>query len=142
MGFLGGSDSKESACNARDLGLIFGSGRSPGVSHSSILAWKIPWAEELGRLQSMRSQRIGYNRATYTGHLVPTDPVHQYYNEPHSSLSQNKQNPCLDPIFLLHLCSPPPCLPSSTVPSHIHFSVHPKLPLKKKKNDVFGCARS
>ena len=30
MGFLGGSDSKESACNAGDPGLILGSGRSPG----------------------------------------------------------------------------------------------------------------
>ena len=30
MGFSGGSDSKESACNAGDLGLIPGSGRSPG----------------------------------------------------------------------------------------------------------------
>ena len=30
LGFLGGSDSKESACNAGDLGLIPGSGRSPG----------------------------------------------------------------------------------------------------------------
>ena len=29
-GFPGGSDSKESACNARDLGLILGSGRFPG----------------------------------------------------------------------------------------------------------------
>ena len=30
MGFPGGSDGKESACNARDVGLIPGSGRSPG----------------------------------------------------------------------------------------------------------------
>ena len=30
VGFSGGSDSKESACNAGDLGLIPGSGRSPG----------------------------------------------------------------------------------------------------------------
>ena len=30
MGFPGGSDNKGSACNARDLGLIPGSGRSPG----------------------------------------------------------------------------------------------------------------
>ena len=29
-GFPSGSDGKESACNARDLGLILGSGRSPG----------------------------------------------------------------------------------------------------------------
>ena len=34
---------KASACNAEDLGLIHGSGRSPGgmATHSSILAWKI-----------------------------------------------------------------------------------------------------
>ena len=29
--------------------------------HSSILAWEIPRTEEPGRLQSMRSQRIGHN---------------------------------------------------------------------------------
>ena len=29
--------------------------------HSSVLAWRIPWAEELGRLQSMGLQRIGHN---------------------------------------------------------------------------------
>ena len=29
--------------------------------HSSILAWKIPWMEEPGRLQSMGSQRVGYD---------------------------------------------------------------------------------
>jgi len=28
------------------------------ATHSSILAWKIPWVEESGRLQSMGSQRI------------------------------------------------------------------------------------
>ena len=33
------------------------------ATHSSILAWKIPWAEELGRLQSMGSQRVGGDRA-------------------------------------------------------------------------------
>ena len=31
------------------------------VSHSSILAWKIPWTEEPGGLQSMGSQRVGHN---------------------------------------------------------------------------------
>ena len=29
------------------------------AAHSSILAWKIPWTEEPGRLQSMGSQRVG-----------------------------------------------------------------------------------
>ena len=31
------------------------------ATHSSILAWKIPWTEEPGRLQSMRLQRVGCN---------------------------------------------------------------------------------
>jgi len=39
MGFPGGSDGKESSCNAGDPGLIPGSGRSKGMAtHSSILA--------------------------------------------------------------------------------------------------------
>ena len=45
MGFPSGSDSKESTCNVGDLGLVPGSGRSPGegmATHSSILAWRIP----------------------------------------------------------------------------------------------------
>ena len=31
------------------------------TTHSSTLAWKIPWTEEPGRLQSMGSQRIGHD---------------------------------------------------------------------------------
>ena len=37
LGFLGGSDGKESACNAGDLGLIPGEGRSPGEGHGNPL---------------------------------------------------------------------------------------------------------
>ena len=53
MGCPGGSDSKESVCNAGDPGSIPGSGRSPGEemeTHFSILAWRIPWTEEPGGL--------------------------------------------------------------------------------------------
>ena len=116
MCFPGGSDSKESACNAGDLGLIPGSRRSPAerngtplqysclenphrqrslvgyrsqshkesdttewlrfslfytnesekamAPHSSTLAWKIPWTEKPGRLQSMGSLRVGHDWAT------------------------------------------------------------------------------
>ena len=32
--------------------------------HSSTLAWKIPWAEEPGRLKSMGLRRVGHDRAT------------------------------------------------------------------------------
>ena len=31
------------------------------ATHSSILAWKIPWTEEPGRLQPMGSQRVGHD---------------------------------------------------------------------------------
>ena len=31
------------------------------ATHSSILAWRIPWTEEPGELQSMRSQTVGHN---------------------------------------------------------------------------------
>ena len=31
------------------------------TTHSSILAWRIPWMEEPGGLQSMGSQRVGHN---------------------------------------------------------------------------------
>ena len=31
------------------------------ATHSSTLAWKIPWMEEAGRLQSMGSQRVGHD---------------------------------------------------------------------------------
>ena len=34
------------------------------ATHSSILAWEIPWTEEPGGLQSMESQRVGHNRVT------------------------------------------------------------------------------
>ena len=57
--FHGGSDGKESACNAKDLGSISGSGRSleKGMAtHSSILAWRILWTQEPGGLQSMGSK--------------------------------------------------------------------------------------
>ena len=34
------------------------------ATHSSILAWKIPWTEEPGRLQSMWSRRVGHDLET------------------------------------------------------------------------------
>ena len=33
------------------------------ATHSSILAWRIPWTEEPGQLQSVGSQRVGHNRS-------------------------------------------------------------------------------
>ena len=64
MGFSGGLDSKESTCNAKGRVLPLGRKESPekGMAiHSSIAAWKIPWTEEPGGLQSMGSQRVGHD---------------------------------------------------------------------------------
>ena len=36
------------------------------ATHSNILAWRIPWTEEPGRLQSMRLQRVGLSDFTFT----------------------------------------------------------------------------
>ena len=65
--FPGGSVGKVSAYNVGDLGSIPGLRRSSGegnATHSSTLAWKIPWTEKRGRLQSLGSQRVGHDWAT------------------------------------------------------------------------------
>ena len=67
MGFPGGASGKESACQctrdemcARPL-----SQEDPlqegMANNSSILAWRIPWTEKSGRLQSMESQKVRHN---------------------------------------------------------------------------------
>ena len=58
---------KKLPANARDAGLIPGSGRSSregNGNHSHILVWKIPWREKPGRLQFMRSLRVRLDVAT------------------------------------------------------------------------------
>ena len=68
MGFPGGSNGKESACNAGDPGLISGLGRSPGEGNSKPTPVFLPGefhglrgSSEPGRLQSMGSQRVGHD---------------------------------------------------------------------------------
>ena len=60
---------KESACSAGDLGLIPGLGRSPEEGNGNPLQY--PCLENLMHrgLQSMGSQRVGYDRATNTNYL-------------------------------------------------------------------------
>ena len=64
MAFPGSSTGKESACNAGDLVPFMGQEdilEKGMATHSSILAWRIPWTEEPGRLQSLGSQRVGHD---------------------------------------------------------------------------------
>ena len=61
MGFPGSSMGKESTCNAGDtggMGSIPGSEEEGMATHSGILDWRISWAEEPGRLQSIGLQRV------------------------------------------------------------------------------------
>ena len=77
-GFLGGSDSKESACNARDLGLIPGLERSPGGGNGNPLqysclenpmdrgAW---WATVHGVAESDMTDQLTLSHTMDTCHL-------------------------------------------------------------------------
>ena len=55
---------KNPHASAGDMGVISGLGGSPEegmATHCSILAWRLPWTEEPGRLQSMALQRVRHD---------------------------------------------------------------------------------
>ena len=67
LGFPSGTGGKEPACQCRRCEMwVWSLGwedplEKEMATHSSILAWRIPWTEEPGGLQSMGSQRIGHD---------------------------------------------------------------------------------
>ena len=66
MGFPGGSEGKVKCLPTMRETQVQSLGREDPLekemaTHSSTLAWKIPWTENPGRLQSMRSQRVGHD---------------------------------------------------------------------------------
>ena len=68
-GFSGGSAGEEPACNARDLASTPGwedALKKEMATNSSIIVWRIPWAEKPGGLQFMGSQRVRYDCKTNT----------------------------------------------------------------------------
>ena len=81
MGLPSGLAVKNLPANAGNAGSIPGLGKSLGkgrATGSSILAWRIPWTEEAGRLQSMGSQRVGHDlvtkqqqKAQNNSHILP-----------------------------------------------------------------------
>ena len=115
MGFPVGTNGKEPACQhrrLRDEGSIPRLGRCPGRGHatnSSIFAWRIPWTEEPGRLQSMGSQRVRHNSASEK----------QQRNVYFRKASFSAANACMHAKSLQlcpTLCSPMDCnLPGSSV---------------------------
>ena len=68
--FPGGASGKETVCQGRrqETQVPSLAGEDPleeGIAtHSSILAWRIPWTEASGGLQSMGSQRVGHFETT------------------------------------------------------------------------------
>ena len=81
MGFPGGSDSKESACSMgdRDLSLCWEDSLEKGMAtHSSILAWRIPWTEKPGGLQAAGSQRVRHDLATNTFTLIDIQKIEEH----------------------------------------------------------------
>ena len=106
MGFPGGSVSKESACNAGDLGLIPGSGRSPGGEHGNLLEYSClgnphgqrslagcsPW----GHKQSDMTEQLSTERTCSRAHTHTHTHTHTHvYVQPnhfaiHLKLIQRK----------------------------------------------------
>ena len=61
LGFPGGSVVKNPPANAGNAGDVGDPLEEEMATHTSILAWKLPWTEESGGLQSVRLQRVGYH---------------------------------------------------------------------------------
>ena len=99
------------ASNAGDLGSSPGLGRSHGGGHGTplqYLAWKIPWTEEPGRLQSIGLQRVRHDWATKpsTAHWLSS-----HYREYHSHLCDGKTFLRIRPRSTPVLLAPPHCRP-------------------------------
>ena len=110
--FLGGSHCKESACNTGDPGSIPGQEdplEKGMATYSSVLAWRIPWTEEPGRLQFMGSQRVGHNWATDTFQFCTFQVyiLHKEFLEFHAEATSPLNTLSVGFIFsLLHLLWP------------------------------------
>ena len=80
-------------------------------THCSTLAWKIPWTEEPGGLQSMGSQRVGLDWAISFPFFPPPSPAH---TEVKITRQQNSVTP-------VDLCVPLRCLHPTTSRGFTHF---------------------
>ena len=73
MGFPGGSDGKELACNAGDMGLIPGT-----ATHSSTLAWRIPMDSGAWRASPWGCKELDMTEQLSTAHTFVQ--IHRMYN--------------------------------------------------------------
>ena len=81
------------------------------ATHSSIHAWKIPWTEEPGGLQSMESQRVGHDWATSVCSSQSNSHIHTWLMEkPLLLFSHSVVSDSLSPYGLQHARLPCPSL--------------------------------
>ena len=118
-----GSKSKEFACNAGDPGLIPGSGWSLEKemrTHFSILAERIPWTEEPGRIQSMRLQRVRQDWVTNSF----THKLTVYFDETSQTKTIWMKSDKLTIVYLLvqSLSHIQPFVTPGTVAHHVPLS--------------------
>lgn len=82
QGFPVGSEGKESTCNAGDPDSIPGAGgdmlEEEGATHSSVPAWRIPWIEEPGGLQSIGTQRVRHDWSNLARRPIRTENQSKY----------------------------------------------------------------
>ena len=80
LGFHGGSDSKESR-ETQVWSLGWEDPLKKGMAtHSSILAWRISWTEESGRLPSMGLQRVRHNWVAFTSHMLIIKTIQLFFS--------------------------------------------------------------
>ena len=110
------------------------------ATHSSILAWRIPWTEEPGGLQSMRLQRVGDNRAGMHAHPTFTTLLDSIINSHPVSTEQSPLKPmqcaphlCLGVVSTLHwgkgMSPVQPCVPRA----HYRAGLEPRGWRKKRE---------
>ena len=79
------------------------------ATHSSVLAWRIPWTKEPCRLQSRGSQRVGHSEHTHRGHCPECEASSQLSATPsffhEKELQKEKINPSKEDILLWFLVS-------------------------------------
>ena len=103
------------------------------ATHSSILAWKIPWIEEPGRLQSMGAQRVGHNWVTNTLRFSV-----QFSSVTQSCLPLGHPMDCSTPGFSVHHQLPEPAQ------THVHRvgdAIQPSHPLSSPSPPAFNLSQ-
>ena len=111
LGFPGGSDNKESVCNAGDLGLIHGSGKIPQrrewqpASVGILLAWRIPWTRGAwwatihGVAELDTTEQL--TLSVYYSCQWQQQQRQLQYNSCSKTTAQREENPSTSSVFIL-----------------------------------------